>query len=394
MKIALFASAFHPSLGGVEELVRQLAHALNRAGHDAFIVTERWPRNLPEKEDFEGLRVYRFPFRVVGGSSPLVKARSITSLALTGGSIRRAIADVIKQENTDIIHVQCVSSNALYALRTARSLDLPFVVTLQGELTMDASQIFQKSGAARDMMRSVLTGADFITGCSGQTVQEAEEFMGAPFGDRGKPIFNGIRLADFEGIAPHSHPRPYILGIGRHVDQKGFDVLLQAYAKMLEKADVPIDLLLAGNGERHEYLKECSQKLGLDGRAHFVGRVNRPEAVALFKGSAFFVLPSRHEPMGIVNLEAMAAGKAVVASRVGGVPEFVINGENGLLVEPGNPQVLADALLDLAQNPQRAAQLGADGAAKVRAFDWDAITTQYLDVYAKAVAHHKQKKQS
>ncbi len=390
MKIALFASAFHPHLGGVEELVRQLAHALNRAGHDAFIVTERWPRTLPETEEFEGLRVYRFAFRTIAGGSPLNVARSMASLALTGTAIRRAVAEVVKKEGTDVIHVQCVSSNAIYALGAARTLNLPLVVTLQGELTMDAAQIYQNHEGARDLMRNALNGADFITGCSGQTVREAEEFMGAPFEARGQVLFNGIRLADFEGVTPYSHPRPYILGIGRHVDQKGFDVLLRAYARLLEiSPNTSTDLLLAGNGARHEQLKELSATLGLEGRAHFIGRVDRPVAVSLFKGCAFFVLPSRHEPMGIVNLEAMAAGKAVVASRVGGVPELVFEGENGLLVEAGNVESLAVALKSLVEDPQKAAHLGANGLQRVRAFDWDAIAAQYLDIYDRATARHK-----
>ena len=390
MKIALFASAFHPHLGGVEELVRQLAHALNRAGHDAFIVTERWPRTLPEYEEFEGLRVYRFAFRTVAGGSPINVARSLASLALTGGAIRRAIAQVMEKEGTDVLHVQCVSTNARYALSTARALNLPLVVTLQGELTMDAGQIYQKHEGARQLMRDTLNGADFITGCSGQTVREAEEFMGKPFGERGQVLFNGIRLADFEGVSPHSHPRPYILGIGRHVEQKGFDILLRAYAHLLETSkNVGTDLLLAGDGARHQELKDLSASLGLEGRAHFVGRATRPEAVSLFKGCAFFVLPSRHEPMGIVNLEAMAAGKAVVASRVGGVPELVSEGENGLLVEAGNVESLSAALRVLTEDPQKAASMGANGRDRVSAFDWDAIAAQYVEIYEQVATRHK-----
>lgn len=389
MKIALFASAFYPSLGGVEELSRQLAHALKRVGHDAFIVTERWPRDLPEREDYEGLTIYRFPFRTVTHGRRSSTLKSAATLALTGGAIRRAIAKTLADEKADIVHVECVSSNAVYAGDAAKRLKLPFVVSLQGELTMDARQIFQKSQRARDLMRSALQNADFITGCSGQTVREAEEFLGTPFGDRGQVVFNGIRLADFEGAAPYEHPRPFILGIGRHVEQKGFDILLQAFAGLVHRGDTSTDLILAGDGAHHEWLKQVSVSLGLEGRAHFIGRVDRPKAVALFKGCAFFVLPSRHEPMGIVNLEAMAAGKAVVASRVGGVPELVFEGENGLLVEPADIEALEDALRSLVSDPQLAARLGQNGAERVRAFDWDSIARQYLDVYERAKTRHK-----
>ncbi len=386
MNIAIFASAFHPSLGGVEELVRQLAHALERAGHRAIIVTERWPRDLPAHEEFEGLDVHRFPFRVaIESSNATRRLRSQVTAKLSRPRVESQIAALLRKEKIDIVHVQCVSSNALYARAVARKLNLPFVVTLQGELTMDAAQIFQKSESARTMMRSSLAAADAITGCSGQTVAEAQEFFGQPFGERARVVYNGIRLQDFQGVTPHAHSQPYILGIGRHVPQKGFDVLLRAYAlgrkAALDKGQTWPDLLLAGDGAQHEAFKTLSQQLNLGEAVHFVGRVDRAGAVALFKGCSFFVLPSRHEPMGIVNLEAMAAGKAVVASRVGGVPELVSDGENGLLVPPDDAPALSQALTRLVQDPTLNARLGENGARRARDFDWDAITAQYLDVY-------------
>ncbi len=390
MKIALFASAFHPHLGGVEELVRQLAHALKRAGHEAFVVTERWPRDLPARETFEGLEVHRFPFRTLAGGSLPNKIRAAASLALTGPSIRRDIAALLQQEKTEVVHVQCVSSNALYAEDAARQWGLPFVVTLQGELSMDATQIYQRSERARALMRRALSNADALTACSGQTLREAEEFLGEPFGERGRVVFNGIRLADFENIEPEKRDRPFILGIGRHVPQKGFDVLLRAHALLVERAEeeagkwqVP-DLVLAGDGPMRAELEALRDELGLGARAQFVGRADRPRTVGLFKGCAFFVLPSRHEPMGIVNLEAMAAGRAVVASCVGGVPELVLQGENGLLVAPGEPKALFEALLELSSRPGEAERLGQNGAKRVRAFDWDAIAAQYIKVYEAA----------
>jgi glycosyltransferase involved in cell wall biosynthesis len=389
MKIAIFASAFHPSLGGVEELVRQLAHALRRGGHEAIIVTERWPRDLPAFEQYEGIWVYRFPFRTLSGGSLLNRAKSAVSLLATGRAIQRQIIAVLAREAIDIVHIQCVTSNALYARDAARRLQLPFVVTLQGELTMDATGLYQHSEAARRRLRGALESADAITGCSGQTVAEAEEFFGAPFGARGHVIYNGIRLSDFENVAPHVHSHPYILGIGRHVPQKGFDVLLRAYAQARQEAKVDLpDLLLAGDGPSRAQLEELSSELKLSGHAHFVGRVDRAVAVALFKGCEFFVLPSRHEPMGIVNLEAMAAGRAVVASRVGGVPELVEHEKNGLLVPPDDATALSHALLRLCANNALLRQLGDCGAEKVRAFDWDAIAAQYLRIYNDVCSSH------
>ena len=396
MKIALFASAFHPSLGGVEEVTRQLAHALRRAGHEPIIVTQRWPRDLPAFEEFEGLPVHRFAFRVPAPlPNPWLRLRNRALWRLSAPGTHRAIIALLEREGVEIINIHCVSANAVYAGAAARALQLPLATTLHGELTMDADQIFQNESGARAIMREALQEAHALSACSGQTLREAEAFYGAPFGARARTIYSGIRLADFENAVPYAHPRPYILGIGRQVAQKGFDVLLRAHAagraQALEQGRSWPDLLLAGEGEAGGELRALARELDAGEGVEFLGRVDRAGAVALFAGCEFFVLPSRHEPMGIVNLEAMAAGRAVVASRVGGVPELIGHEENGLLVAPDDVPALTQALTRLAGDVALRARLGQNGAQRVRAFDWDAIAAQYLDLYRAAQHSHAQR---
>ena len=110
------------------------------------------------------------------------------------------------------------------------------------------------------------------------------------------------------------------------------------------------------------------------------------ENCQVVQGLHFFVLPSRHEPLGIVNLEAMAAGKPVVATRVGGVPEVVIDGVTGLLMSPGDPVDLADGVCRLLENPTLAEQLGKGGSRVVAAYDWPSVSEQYDNVYEEAHA--------
>ena len=128
-------------------------------------------------------------------------------------------------------------------------------------------------------------------------------------------------------------------------------------------------------------MRATSDRLGLGDRVTFPGRVDHATAMRLFAGCSSFVLPSRHEPFGIVNLEAMAAGKAVVATRVGGVPEIVTDGENGLLVEPEDSAELATALRRLADDAALRERLGAAGRQRAEGFTWPAIASAYLDVY-------------
>jgi len=281
--------------------------------------------------------------------------------------------------------VQCVSSNAHYALIAKRQLGLPLVVSLQGELSMDASDLFQRSQFARSLMRTILNEADAITACSGQTLAEAEAFIGRPFGPRGQVVYNGIRLSEFTTAHPAAQARPYLLAIGRHVKQKGFDVLLRAFSQLASQFSGH-DLLIAGDGSEHESLKQLAQTIGNGARVIFPGRVDHDAAVSLFAGCTLFVLPSRHEPMGIVNLEAMAAGRAVIATDVGGVPELVQHERTGLLVRPDDSAALATAMTRLLTDAAERDQLGRAGQRRAQQFDWSAIAGQYNAIYQRLCA--------
>ncbi len=381
MNIALFASAFYPHVGGVEELVRQLAHAYIGKGVQPIVLTNRWPRDLPAYEDYEGIPLYRIAMRVPDGGP---KAR--INYALTHRAIERGMLAILRRHNIGLLHVQCISSNGCYALRAKHALGLPLVVTTQGERTMDATGLYQRSAYMNRVLRELLDQADHITACSRHTLDDMQTYYGQPFGARADVIYNGIQTADFADTASFAHNRPYILGIGRHVPQKGFDILLRAFAQ----ADLPgHDLILAGDGPERAALQALAVTLGIQNKVVFTGRADRAAAVSLFKGCAFFVLPSRQEPFGIVNLEAMTAGKAIIASRVGGVPEVVLDGDTGLLVPPEDVDALARAVQQLACDAPLRQQLGAAGQARAQSFAWPAIAEQYLGIYQE-VCHRKQ----
>ena len=322
----MFASAFHPHVGGVEELARQLAHEYTRQGIGAIVVTSRWPRSLPRREIYQGIPIYRLPMRI-----PESSMKSRVSFHLTHALNRWAVNDILCRHDIDVLHVQCVSTSAYYALLARRALGLPLIVSAQGERTMDASGLYKRSGFINRVLRESLTEANCITACSQNTLTDLEQWWGSPFGRRASVIYNGICPSEFSGTAPYPHPRPFIFAIGRLVPQKGFDLLIRAFAK----ACLPIhDLIIAGDGPERPALEALAVEHQLANRVRFLGEADRATAASLFTGCSFFILPSRHEPMGIVNLEAMAAGKAVIASKVGGVPEIVMDGETGILIRP------------------------------------------------------------
>ena len=191
--------------------------------------------------------------------------------------------------------------------------------------------------------------------------------------------------------------RPYVLFVGRITRQKGIVHLVNAARRFDD--DVQL-VLCASSPDTVEIGEETSAAVDKlraergDSSVIWVQeQVARPKLVQLFTHALAFVCPSIYEPLGIVNLEAMACETAVVASAVGGIPEVVVDGETGLLVpyDSSEPRAFehafADAVNVLAADPARAAQMGVAGRARaVSDFGWDAIADQTIAVYRDALA--------
>jgi glycosyltransferase involved in cell wall biosynthesis len=179
------------------------------------------------------------------------------------------------------------------------------------------------------------------------------------------------------GVPPAS---ALIVSIGRFVPEKGHRHLIDAAAR-IQRTTPGVHWMLVGGGELEGELVAQARGLGLDSQVHFVGwREDVADVLAL---GDVFVLPSEREGFGRVLVEAMAMGKAVVATTAGGIPEIVLDGETGLLVPPAAPAPLADAVRGLLDDPARAARLGAAGRARALAtFSRDAHADAMAQVYA------------
>jgi alpha-maltose-1-phosphate synthase len=213
-------------------------------------------------------------------------------------------------------------------------------------------------------------------------------------------IYNGIDADQYHpdpatdvleryGVDPS---RPSVVFVGRITRQKGVPVLLRAAAHL----DPDVQLVLCAGapdtpelgaevaGLVEELRKERSGVIWLS------GMLSKREVIQLLSHSTLFACPSVYEPLGIVNLEAMACGTAVVASAVGGIPEVVADGETGLLVPPDEPAALAEAINSLTRDPDRAKAMGAAGRERaVTRFDWTRIAGETAELYRKVVAGHR-----
>ena len=178
--------------------------------------------------------------------------------------------------------------------------------------------------------------------------------------------------------------RPAVIFVGRITRQKGVPVLLRAAASLAPEAQL---VLCAGQPDTADLAAEVtglvtSLQASRSGVIWIPEMLPRREVIQLLSHATVFACPSLYEPLGIVNLEAMACGTAVVGSRVGGIPEVVADGETGLLVPPDDPAALAAALNALVLDPARAAAMGAAGRKRAAAeFGWDAIAAQTVQLY-------------
>ena len=160
------------------------------------------------------------------------------------------------------------------------------------------------------------------------------------------------------GVPPAA---PVAVSIGRHVPEKGYRHLVDA-AAALDRARPGAHWIFVGDGELRGELEARARRSGLESRVHFTGwRDDVADVLAL---ADVCVLPSESEGFGRVLVEAMAMGRAVVATAIGGVPDVVVAGETGLLVPPADPAALAEAVRALLDDPARAARFGAAGRAR------------------------------
>jgi len=243
---------------------------------------------------------------------------------------------------------------------------------------------------------SVEAAAAVIAVSNGMRADVLAAYPAVPPG-RVRVIRNGIDTTEYSpdpatdvldqyGVDP---ARPSVIFVGRITRQKGVPVLLRAAAALDPAAQL---VLCAGQPDTPELATQV-EGLVADLRATRSGVIWIPEmlpkraVIQLLSHATVFACPSLYEPLGIVNLEAMACGTAVVASAVGGIPEVVSDGETGLLVPPDDPEALAVALNALLGDPARADAFGRAGRERaVAEFGWQAVAAQTADLYAE-LAH-------
>jgi mannosylfructose-phosphate synthase len=196
-------------------------------------------------------------------------------------------------------------------------------------------------------------------------------------------------LQAHESRVPTKLPEPYIFCLSRIDTNKGHDLLLHAFARVLE-AEPEMNLVIGGGSpnprERERgvirRMHEIVAEHGMEKRVHIIGYVPDELMAPYYRQAVMFVLPSLFEPFGMTSLEAMACGVPVVASKFGGIRNVINSGENGLLVNPEDPQEFSAAILKILRDQELASQLGHEGYKTIQKhYSWEAIARRHLEFY-------------
>jgi glycosyltransferase involved in cell wall biosynthesis len=386
MNICIIAHCYLPDVGGSVEVIRYLAREFTKKYNKVTIVVLTASRRLKAREVIEGIDTYRIrvPFPVLPRRG-LKGTIEIFEFLIFLPSILIKLAKILKNSKSRIIHVHYIGINAFCTYCLSLISGLKYIVSLHGFNVQVLPFLKGIRGfVVRVIHRAILNRSSFVITCSKSFLNTAIERTPA-IKNKSSSIFNGINIEEFNHNGKALINYPYILCLGRlDAPTKGFDLALLAFKDILDFG-FEINLVLAGDGPDKEVYEEFTKLLGLEKKVNFFGLADRNQVVNLLKNCEFFVMPSRIEPFGIVNLEAMAAGKAVVASRTGGIPEVVEDKVTGLLVKPSDEKELARGMKSLLVDKALREMLGSNGRKKIenKEFSWEAISSKYIELYAK-----------
>ncbi len=361
------------TMGGMENHMLELARQVARLGCRVSAIVPAAPALAPLYKGLQEAGIGTYRLNLPGCQPPWsLLANALHARRL----IRRLGVEVVHQHRTGPYHGK-------WACLAARAAGAPVVVATEHQ------PAFRLQGWPRWVNARVDALVDRII-----TVSEADRRSQIELASRPEAkvvaIHNGIDLARFSPCPPSEQalarrelgldPQALLVGCAARLDvQKGLSYLLEATA-ILATRWPRLVVLLAGEGPKRAALEAQARALGIAERVHFLGY--RPDVARIVRVVDLFVLPSVWESFGLAVAEAMALARPVVATRVGGLPEVVVDGETGLLAPPCSPEALSGAMARCLADPDLSYRLGQAGRRRVEEhFSAEAMACHTLALY-------------
>ena len=361
---------FRSPVGGIFRHVRDLAEEHHRAGHEVGIVCDSSTGGAHEDRLFEQI----MPFLSLGLTRMPIR-RSVSPRDIA--ALRQCYTE-IKSLRPDVLHGHGAKGGALArvigsVLRAKKYRVARFYSPHGGSLHFDPKRLSGRGVFAMERLFERMTdGLLFVCGYE-QDVYETK--VGKPT-CAARMVYNGIRDSDF-GLVPKTPEGVDFLYVGMLRDLKGPDVFIDAFARTERAIGRPLRAMMIGDGPDRDRYDGMMTQMGLGRRIGLLPAMPVKEA---FGYSDIVVIPSRAEAMPYIVLEALAAGKGVVASRVGGIPEVLGTGSPAL-VAPGDPQALSQAMVEtLTQADWKAATMPGPEVFRSR-FSASVMAAGVLDFY-------------
>jgi glycosyltransferase involved in cell wall biosynthesis len=373
MKVCVVNSFYPPWVGGAETYVSSIARELARKGHEVTVYCSERP--LKAGKSFEdGVRVVRMKTPLLLYGTPLVAFPS----------------DFLK-ERYDVVHANFPSPYlAAASAFSAAFEDTPAVLTWHNDLPSVSSGAGVLVTLHDAVAPTYLNLFDRIIATT-ETYARKSRLL-RRYSSRVRVIHNGVDTKKFNPQVSGDGVREryglqgkvalFVGALTTWHGYKGLDVLIRAFALASKRCD-GLELLIVGEGQMKNAYQQLADQLGLAERVKFAGHVGDDMLANYYAACDFTVLPSKDssEGFGIVLLEAMASGKPVVGSRVGGVVDVIKDGENGVLVEPNDVDGLADEIIQMWGGDERRIAMGSRGRAFAELHDWIAITRMIESTY-------------
>ncbi|MBI1799770.1 MAG: glycosyltransferase family 4 protein [Candidatus Eisenbacteria bacterium] len=371
MRIGIVSQSYYPRYGGVTEHVHHTALELRRRGHDVTIITSRFR----EGESTSAAGLERVGYNVM-----IPFNRAFVDFTV-GFHLRSELRRVFRRHEFDVVHTHCPTSPSLpvIAIQTATC---PQVATFHTTAPRSFLQdLFQ------GYLRRTVEKLDARIAVSATARESAEMYYPGDY----HVIPNGVDVERFHpGAAPFEEWRDpayvNLLFVGRLDPRKGIPLLLHAMPDVVRRTNGRARLLIVGDSYlRNRY--QASVPASLLKHVHFVGHVPGRDLPRWYATGDVFVSPaSGNESFGIVLIEAMASGRAVLASDIPGYRSVVIPEVNGVVFPPGDLPGLADALARLVNDSERRGQLATRGRARALEFAWPRVTDRIEAVYREVLS--------
>jgi glycosyltransferase involved in cell wall biosynthesis len=369
MRIALFTETFLPKVDGIVTRLSHTVDHLQRLGDQVLVVSP--DGGLTE---YRGAKIYGVP----GFPLPLYPE---LKLALP----RPAIRQKLEAFQPDLIHIVNPAVLGLGGLYYAKSLEVPLLASYHTHLPkyLEHYGLGMLEGVMWELLKAVHNQAQ-INLCTSTAMQEALTSHGI---ERVEVWQKGVDTELFDpGLASpevrahlsQGHPdSPILLYVGRLSAEKEIDRIKPVLAAIPNAR-----LALVGDGPYRQELEKHFE----DTPTHFVGYLTGKDLAAAFACADAFVFPSRTETLGLVLLEAMAAGCPVIAANAGGIPDIVTDGVNGYLFDPADEQGAINATLRLLANPQARDIIRQNARQEAERWGWAAATRQLQGFYQEILA--------